>query len=67
MTIKRLKELSNRLSSLLDDPQPGFVSWCISLNEVMSSLTTEWNNAYWNDSVTIPAKEEDHDYHMERN
>ena len=42
MTLERLKELNTRLEDLLKDPQPGLMSWCISLNTVMTALITEW-------------------------
>ena len=43
MTIEHIKELNQRLTALLADPQPGFISWCRCLDEVMTELSNEWN------------------------
>lgn len=36
--IEKAQELNRRLSSLLNDPQPGLLSWCILLHETLCSL-----------------------------
>ena len=42
MKLDKIQELNNRLSSLLADPQPGLMSWCISLDGVMKELVDGW-------------------------
>jgi hypothetical protein len=42
MKIEELKELNRRLTALLDDPQPGLMSWCMALERVMSALVAGW-------------------------
>ncbi len=36
--IEQAKELNRRLTLLLDDPQPGLLSWCIVLHETLVAL-----------------------------
>ncbi len=36
--IEKAKELNRVLSSLLEDPQPGMLSWCMALHETLISL-----------------------------
>ena len=36
--IERAKELNRRLTSLLNDPQPGLISWCICFHETLVSI-----------------------------
>jgi hypothetical protein len=36
--IEQAKELNRRLTNLLDDPQPGLISWCICFHETLVSL-----------------------------
>ena len=33
-SLKELKDLNRRLTSLLDDPQPGLFTWCESFSDV---------------------------------
>ena len=42
MKIEELQELSRRLDALLSDPQPGLMSWCGALNDVMNKLVEGW-------------------------
>ncbi len=45
MKIEEIKELNDRLTRLLADPQPGLMGWCMALSDVMSSLTAGWGPA----------------------
>ena len=42
MTIEELKEITRRLTALLDDPQPGLFSWNLCLGKVMTELVGKW-------------------------
>jgi hypothetical protein len=40
--IEELQELSKRLDSLMKDPQPGLITWCMFLDDVMNKLVDGW-------------------------
>ena len=43
MNVDELKELSGRLTGLLDDPQPDLYTWLHALSEVLLELY-EWDD-----------------------
>lgn len=40
MKLEELKRYSDQLSKLLEDPQPGLMSWNMHLNEVLRKICT---------------------------
>lgn len=42
MTLEQLKEYNRRLSALLEDPQPGLISWNMFLHDVMTQMCNEF-------------------------
>jgi hypothetical protein len=40
--IELLKEKVRLLNQLLDDPQPGLISWCLALGKTMDELNLLW-------------------------
>lgn len=39
-----LREQVRKLKDLLDDPQPGLMSWCEAYGERMKAISNFWNN-----------------------
>ena len=38
MNLKELKKLNDKLTSLLNDPQPGFITWNMYLADVLKEI-----------------------------
>ena len=45
MDLKKLKEVVNKLKALLDDPQPGMLSWNMFLQERCEEFTKMYEEA----------------------
>lgn len=43
MTLEELTQRIVSIKSLLDDPQPGLISWCMMLGAGMEELTQRWS------------------------